>query len=208
MKAATKIVFYALFIFFCTYPVLCPAQADQQDPAVQSMDNAGESKKPKPFVIYYSRTGNTWAVADTIAEVLGGDLQEIRDMKDRSGLLGFVTAMIDVRRSPMTDISPAGVDLKDYNPIILCSPVWSMRFAPAITTIMKSADFKGKKVIFIAVASGRMSDTTINEYIDIIKNKGGKVTDTCLIKTMFKGLAEIKEAARKAAEINGGRWVK
>lgn len=46
----------------------------------------------KPLVVYYSRTGKTRLVAGKVAELLGGDLVEIREAKDRSGLRGWLGA--------------------------------------------------------------------------------------------------------------------
>jgi flavodoxin len=45
----------------------------------------------KMLVVYYSRGGNTRAVAEEIARALGGaDLEEIRDAADRSGWRGYL----------------------------------------------------------------------------------------------------------------------
>ena len=44
--------------------------------------------------IYYSRTGNTRAVMEKIAELLDAELLEITDGKARKGVVGFVAAGI------------------------------------------------------------------------------------------------------------------
>jgi len=44
----------------------------------------------KSLVVYYSRTGNARFVAETIAAEVGADVEEVLDLKKRSGPLGFL----------------------------------------------------------------------------------------------------------------------
>ena len=46
----------------------------------------------KVLVVYYSRTGNTRFVAETIAQSLEADIEEIKDRKNRMGIFGFLRA--------------------------------------------------------------------------------------------------------------------
>ena len=48
--------------------------------------------------IYYSRTGNTRAVMEKIAELLDAELLEITDGKARKGVVGFVAAGLDAMK--------------------------------------------------------------------------------------------------------------
>ena len=71
-----------------------------------------------------------------------------------------------------------------------------MKFAPAITTFLHSADFTGKKVVLFVTTSSRMKQTAFDEYTDLIETRGGTVIDTFFIKTLWKDNSEIKEAAQ------------
>ena len=113
-----------------------------------------------------------------------------------------------MKKNPLTGISPKQIDLKNANLLFICSPVWGMKFAPAITTFMNTADFKGKKVVLFAVAAGRMKQASLDEYSALIKNKGGEVMGTCIVKTIFKTPDEIKEEVKKILAANKGAWVK
>jgi len=56
----------------------------------------------KSLVVYYSRTGNARFVAETIAAEIGADVEEVVDMKKRSGPLGIsmVVQMQGVAKKP------------------------------------------------------------------------------------------------------------
>ena len=46
----------------------------------------------KSLVVYYTRDGNTKFVAETVAAELGSDIEEVVDMKNRAGKLGWMSA--------------------------------------------------------------------------------------------------------------------
>jgi flavodoxin len=165
------------------------------------------AKKPKALVVYYSRTGNTRAIAESVREVLGADIQEIKDMKDRSGFFGFIGGMIDSRKHPITEISPREVNIKDYGLIVIGSPGWGVKLTPAINTFISKTDFTGKKVVLFGVASARMQQKTLDEYSKVITSRGGKVINTFIIKTLFINREEMKAEAKKISTERAGKWM-
>ena len=46
----------------------------------------------KSAVLYYSRTEKTAAAAKALAERVSGDLIEIKDLKNRKGIIGWLSA--------------------------------------------------------------------------------------------------------------------
>ena len=56
--------------------------------------------------IYYSRTGNTRAVMEKIAELLDAELLEITDGKARKGVVGFVAAGLDAMKKTPEALMP------------------------------------------------------------------------------------------------------
>jgi flavodoxin len=201
----TRLVFCAVLCIMVTQwnysiPQATGQPGPQEQPAVV--------KKPKALVVYYSRTGNTKAIAESVREVLGADIQEIKDMKDRSGFFGYIGGMIDVKKCPITEISPKEFNLKDYDLLLIGSPGWGMKFAPAITTFFNIADFTGKKVVLFGVASARIKQATLDEYSKLISSKGGKVIDTFLIKTLWLDRNEMKGEAKKISIERAGKWMR
>lgn len=109
----------------------------------------------KSLVVYYSRTGNARFVAETIAAEIGADLEEVVDLKKRSGTLGFLNGGLDARRSKKTEISPTTKSPADYDLIIVGTPVWAGRPSPAIATYLKKNELSGKKVALFFTQGGK-----------------------------------------------------
>ena len=109
----------------------------------------------KSLVVFYSRTGNARFVAQTIAAEIGADLEELVDLKKRSGLGGWLGAGADARRGRETDIGPISKSSADYNLIVVGTPIWAGQPAPAVTTYLKKNDLAGKKVAAFFVQGGK-----------------------------------------------------
>ena len=185
----------ALILSLLFHMVGCQ-QAGYQ-PSIKPVVIKGEKNKSKALTVFYTRTGNTRLVAETIRTEFDCDMQEIKDLKDRSGIVGFIVGMIDVKRKTKTEIMPKTLDLTDYDLLIICSPTWGMRLTPAITEFMNTSDFKNKKVFVVAVASAEMKAKTFKAISDEIRTKGGNDAGNLLIKTMFKTPEQIKEETKK-----------
>ena len=193
-----------LFTAVIPDPENCGA-ADIQHP--ESLEKAAKAEIAGQ-VIFYSRTGNTRIVAGVIAEALNLQLQEINDLKDRSGFFGFIGGMIDVRKNPITTISPETFKLDEYKVLFIGSPIWGMKLAPAITTFLEGTDFAGKKVILFTTTSSRMKQSAFDEYSALIQKKGGTVIDTFFLKTFWKESEEIRNEAQELVAAKTESWMK
>jgi flavodoxin len=100
----------------------------------------------KSLVVYYSRTGNAKFVAETVAAELGSDIEEVVDLKKRGGKLGWVSAGRDASGGKCTQIAPTTKDPKDYDLVIVGTPVWAWSPSCAIRTYLGNHDLSGKKV--------------------------------------------------------------
>ncbi len=109
----------------------------------------------KSLVVYYTRNGNTRFVAETIAAEIGADVEEVVDLKKRSGILGYLSGGRDARQGKETEIAPTKKSPADYDLIIFGSPIWAGRPAPAITTYLKKNDLSGKKVAVFFSQGGK-----------------------------------------------------
>ncbi len=58
----------------------------------------------KTLVVYYSRTGNTKFVAEEVTAELGADMEEIIDLKNREGKLGWLSSSRDATGNRQTKI--------------------------------------------------------------------------------------------------------
>jgi flavodoxin len=109
----------------------------------------------KSLVVYYTRDGNTRFVAETIAAEIGADIEEVIDLKKRSGVLGYLRGGRDARQGKETEISPTTKSLTGYELIVVGSPIWAGRPTPAIITYLKKNDLSDKKVAVFFSQGGK-----------------------------------------------------
>ena len=107
----------------------------------------------KKMVAYYSRSGNTKFVAEKIADKLNAETCEVIDKKNRKGKLIFLTGGYAALREKLTEIEVTKT-INDYDFIIVGSPVWAGKIAPAIRTFLAKNDFSDKQVAFFVTMGG------------------------------------------------------
>lgn len=80
----------------------------------------------KAIVIYYSYSGNTRCVAEKIGKAIGADLVEIRTVKPYTGSYNDVVnqGQREVNSGFLPKIQPIDLDLRQYDTIVLGTPVW------------------------------------------------------------------------------------
>ena len=100
----------------------------------------------KSLVVYYSRSGTTRFVSEKISQEIGADIEEIVDKKTRKGRLGFVVGGFEATREKTTEIAETQKSPCDYDLIVVGTPMWNKRVAPAVRTYLKRNDLSEKKV--------------------------------------------------------------
>lgn len=122
----------------------------------------------KLLVAYYSRTGRTRTIAQTVAKQLGADLDEIVDHKKRTGLLGWLRAGRDAGSRHLTTITvkrnPAS-----YDTVLLGSPIWNGNMTPAARTYLTNHKVAGKLVAFFFTSGGNKIEKAVKEMQDLAK---------------------------------------
>lgn len=138
------------------------------------------------LIIYYSQSGKTGLVANTLAKNLRANILKIKDLKNRDGLKNKIFASISALRESKTDIAPAKVDLTDYDTIIFGTPTWAGNPTPAILTIIDRCNLTGKDVILFATMDGGRGDTNIERLEEKVKMRGARVIESFTITTKDK----------------------
>ena len=156
----------------------------------------------KILVAYYSRTGTTRTVAEKLAGELGADVEEIVDIKDRTGVMGYLFAGRDAMRGWLTVIKPAQKKPKDYALVVVGTPIWAWTAAPAARTYLSQHKGDLKKVAFFCTQGGSGSERAFKALEDAC---GRKPVAVLVLKTgevangLFgKQVKEFASAVRKA----------
>ena len=135
--------------------------AGKQSTDESSDNNTDSSSNSKILVVYYSATGSTKAVADTIADTTGADLFEITPVVPyTSDDLNWTNdnSRVSVEHNdeskrdvPLTKTTPD--NWADYDTVFIGYPIWWGIAAWPVNNFVKSNDFSGKTVIPFCTSS-------------------------------------------------------
>jgi len=128
-----------------------PAQSRNGEPATSPGDTL---KSTKILVAYYSRTGTTRQAATELAALLGADVEEITDTKNRRGFFGYLGGGRDASGKKTTVIGPLQKDPAEYDLVVLATPVWAWTVTPAMRTYLMQTKGKIRKAAFLCTMGG------------------------------------------------------
>ena len=157
----------------------------------------------KILIVYYSKTGKTKEIAHSIAnELADGNEVKMRRvrMKDEKNLLA--TYLLDTKkaiRREKPEIEVLNYDHKEYDLILLGTPVWSAKPAPAINTYLDRSNFKDKRVALFATLRMMGGERVVGILTEEIEKKGGKITDSIIVKTGLRHKKKMLQDARRFA---------
>ncbi|MFH1316876.1 MAG: NAD(P)H-dependent oxidoreductase [Candidatus Woesearchaeota archaeon] len=122
----------------------------------------------KTLVVYYSRTGNTRTIAESISESLSCDIEELTDNKKRTGPLGYLICGKEGSMKSTPKINDLNKDISEYKLIIIGTPIWSFNMSgPIRSFVTKFKDSIGK-VAFFCTEGGRGGEIAFKEMSEIL----------------------------------------
>ena len=137
------------------------AQADAPAPKAKEAKEMKENVKPQKILIaYYSYSGNTRALAQSIQQATGGELFEIVPVKAYPADYDAVVAEAkkEIKADARPELKSKVANLADYDVIFLGSPNWWSTLAPPVMTFLTSYDFAGKKIVpFVTHGGGGLA---------------------------------------------------
>jgi flavodoxin len=153
----------------------------------------------KSLVIFYSLTGKTRLVSQTIAEALNAELVEIEEVKPRRrGFVTYLTGGFAAITNKGSQIRPVNVSWNQYDTIFIGSPVWASRPTPAINSLIYANDFKSQSIVPFFTMGGDNSDKALENITAKIERNQGKLISSFAVKSYGLTDAEIIDRARQA----------
>ena len=143
--------------------------------ALPSFSLAQQHQEGKILILYYSLTGNTKASCEALQKVLGADILEIKDLRNRSGKWGFFKTAIASLIGRPTKIEPEHPNLSPYSFIILGSPIWTGKLSMAIRTLIDRNRFDGKKVVIFTTTNAYEKEKYKEKSRNLVRRAGGEV---------------------------------
>lgn len=115
----------------------------------------------KTLVVYHSYTGQTRMIAEKIKEKLNCDILELKPT------VPFSTdyqSVVDEYQSNEADkkivnIEDIAIDLKEYDKVVIGSPVWWYTITPVVRSFLTKYDLSNKKIYPFATNAGWLGRT-------------------------------------------------
>lgn len=164
------------------------------------------------LVVYYSRSGNTEAMAREIARTFNADIVQILTDKYPLDYQGWRKANKDAdEQVTMVRITPEVVDMGTYRLVFLGSPIWWYRPAPPLWAFVANNDFREKKVVLFNTFNSRFKFEEIDKFRREIELKGGRVIDHIFVRRgrvyYQKSGEQLIEESRGLVETKMKEWM-
>jgi len=117
----------------------------------------------RTLVVVYSRTGRTLSVGERIAESLNADLEIIEEARSRRGIPGFVRSALEALRKRTPPIAEPKRDPRNYDIVIVGSPIWAGRMASPIRTYLSRFNGTFRGAAFFCTSSNGRNDRALTE---------------------------------------------
>lgn len=189
----------ALFAILCLGVFSCTSKV------TPGTETAEQNKENKILVAYFSASGNTKKVAETISDLTGGKLFEIEPAQPytEEDLDGWNESARGTReskdRSTRPEVKNKVEDMAQYDTIYLGFPIWWYTCPTIINTFLEQYDLAGKTIIPFATSGGSDFGNTEKDLKvsapDAVFKPG---------KVLFKTEGELKEVDKKRVE----EWIK
>lgn len=108
----------------------------------------------KTLVVFYSRDGHSKKVGERIASILGADIDEIKDLKNRSGMIGWLLSGKDAATNKTTEIENK-IDPTAYDLVVIGTPIWVGTVTPAVRAYLTK--YKLSKVAFYCTCGDKQT---------------------------------------------------
>ena len=131
------------------------------------------------LVLFYSKTGNTALVAQTIKNELKSHVKELNDFSHNKTGLEYLFPTIFESAS----VNNYNFDIDYYETIFIGTPVWISSLTPSISEIIKNVDFKGKNIVLFNTMKFYGGYNAIRRMAKLVKKSNGNVIAAFTIKT-------------------------
>ena len=157
----------------------------------------------KKLVAYFSASGVTRKLSQTLAEVIGADIYEIKpetpykgpDLNWNNAQSRSSVEMQDKTSRPA--LADKNAKIADYEVIYIGFPIWWYVAPHIINTFLESYDFSGKTIVIFATSGGSGMGNTLEEL-----KPSAKGVAKWIEGKVFRGRASKEELSNWANTLN------
>lgn len=125
--------------------------------------------KIQKLLVYYSRTNTTKKVFEYLTKKCKCDIEVIKDVKTRDGLVGYIRSGKEAMRKTHPKILPITHDPSKYDIIVVGTPNWAGTMSSPMRSYLKENGKKMKKVAFVCVQGGRGHERVFSHIQELTK---------------------------------------
>src|SRR5262249_55236616 len=114
----------------------------------------GPMTNSRILVVYYSRTGTTRKVAESVAAALQCGSEEIVEDRSRRGNLGYLRSLFEAIRKVPSHTIAEPEDPSTYDLIVIGPPVWAWSVSSPVRAYMTAARTRLPAVAFFCTMGG------------------------------------------------------
>lgn len=129
----------------------------------------------KVLVVYYSLTGTTKDLAESLAAELNADLEEVVTIRSFEGFFGYIRAAYGSVRGAVPEIASTQCDPSSYDLIVAGGPLWAGHCATPLRAYLEKHRSSFKDVAFFLTFGGSKSDTAFSE-MEAYAGRPGRAT--------------------------------
>lgn len=119
----------------------------------------------KVLVAYFSYSGTTRGVAETLSSQIGADLFEIAPKEDYTSL--YLRSNMEIRRGEKPELSSEVENMEEYDIVFVGYPVWFHATPAPINSFLESYDLTGKTIIPFTTHGGSGFSRTIQAISEL-----------------------------------------
>lgn len=134
------------------------------------------------LVVYYSRSGNTEAMAREIARRFQANIVRLKAESYPQTFGGWLRATRDAYFKNPAVIAPEKTDMSGYGLVFLGSPIWLYAPAPPLLTYVEKNDFQGKHVILFNTFNSKFGSEAIQDFRKMVETRKGRFLDHIYIR--------------------------
>jgi flavodoxin len=123
----------------------------------------------KTLIIFYSHSGNNEKLALNLRERLKCDIHKICEAKTRK----TISILLDFLFKRDSKLSGSNIDIKEYDKVILISPIWGGKVASPMRTFIKQEKSNVGNYFYITICNGEIGqkEKITSELYSIVEHK-------------------------------------
>jgi len=112
--------------------------------------------------VFFSRTGVTRRVAEALAHAVPADVEELREVRSRRGLLGYLRSGFEATtRRASSELLPVQRDPRNYDLVLIGGPTWGAALSSPVRAYLEGQRQKLPDTGLFVTCAGREADTVL-----------------------------------------------